>query len=40
MVTALVLGGNLGFNPLTDELTAPNGTKFKLKPPEGTIVGN
>ncbi|KAL5106747.1 Aconitate hydratase mitochondrial [Taenia crassiceps] len=38
IVTALVLGGNLGFNPLTDELTAPNGTKFKLKPPEGDTL--
>ncbi|CDI97785.1 aconitate hydratase mitochondrial [Echinococcus multilocularis] len=38
MVTALVLGGSLGFNPLTDELTAPNGTKFKLKPPEGDTL--
>ncbi|VDM30917.1 unnamed protein product [Hydatigera taeniaeformis] len=38
MVTALVLGGNLGFNPLTDELMAPNGEKFKLKPPEGDTL--
>ena len=38
MVVALVLGGNLGFNPLTDELTAPNGSKFKLKPPKGDTL--
>ena len=30
---ALALGGRLSFNPLVDELTAGDGTKFKLKPP-------
>ena len=30
---ALALGGRLSFNPLVDELTAGDGTKFKLNPP-------
>ena len=34
LVIALSLGGSLSFNPLSDELTASDGTKFKLKPPE------
>lgn len=34
MVIALALGGNLSFNPLEDELTAADGTKFKLQPPK------
>ncbi|VDO08607.1 unnamed protein product [Rodentolepis nana] len=38
MVVAMVLGGSLGFNPLTDELTASDGSKFKLKPPEGDTL--
>lgn len=33
LVIALALGGRLSFNPLTDELTAMDGTKFKLAPP-------
>jgi aconitate hydratase len=33
-VIALSLGGSLSFNPLHDELTAKDGTKFKLQPPE------
>ncbi len=33
LVIALALGGRLSFNPLTDELTAMDGTKFKLVPP-------
>ena len=33
MIIALALGGNLSFNPLTDYLTASDGTKFKLEPP-------
>lgn len=33
VVMALGVAGRLDFNPLTDELTAPNGTKFKLQPP-------
>jgi aconitate hydratase len=34
LVIALALGGRLSFNPLIDELTANDGTKFKLKPPK------
>jgi len=34
LIIALSLGGSLSFNPLTDELTAKDGTKFKLAPPE------
>jgi len=34
MIIALALGGRLSFNPLTDELTASDGTKFKLEPPK------
>ena len=33
MIIALSLGGKLSFNPLEDELTAADGTKFKLEPP-------
>ena len=33
LVIALSLGGRLSFNPLIDELTANDGTKFKLIPP-------
>ena len=35
IVTALSLAGTLSFNPLTDSLTAPDGTKVKLQPPSG-----
>ncbi|CAF2454542.1 unnamed protein product [Rotaria sp. Silwood2] len=35
IVTAMVLSGDLRFNPLTDYLTAADGSKFKLKPPSG-----
>ncbi|XP_018495378.1 probable aconitate hydratase, mitochondrial [Galendromus occidentalis] len=35
LVTALAIAGRLDFNPLQDELTAADGTKFKLQPPEG-----
>jgi len=34
VIIALALGGRLSFNPLTDELTAIDGTKFKLDPPK------
>ena len=34
MIIALSLGGTLSFNPLKDELTAADGTKFKLEPPK------
>ena len=33
LVTALGLAGRIDFNPLTDELTAKDGTKFKLEAP-------
>ncbi|HVX02571.1 MAG TPA: aconitate hydratase, partial [Nitrososphaera sp.] len=33
LVIALALGGRLSFNPMTDELTAQDGKKFKLHPP-------
>jgi aconitate hydratase len=35
MVTALAIAGRLDFNPLTDELTAADGSKFKLEGPNG-----
>ncbi len=34
MIIALALGGKLSFNPLKDELTAADGTKFRLDPPK------
>jgi len=34
IVTALALAGTLEFNPLTDTLTAPDGRKVRLTPPE------
>ncbi len=34
MIIALALGGRLSFNPLTDDLTAADGSKFKLDPPK------
>ena len=34
MIIALALGGRLTFNPLKDDLTAADGTKFKLEPPK------
>jgi aconitate hydratase len=34
MVTALALAGTLEFNPLTDTLTAPDGSQVRLTPPE------
>lgn len=38
MVTALAIAGDLRFNPLTDELTAADGSKFKLQPPTGDTL--
>ena len=35
IVTALSIAGRLDFNPLRDELTAKDGTKFKLDAPSG-----
>ena len=34
MIIALSLGGRLSFNPMVDELTAADGSKFKLEPPK------
>lgn len=34
LVMALGIAGRLDFNPMVDELTAPNGKKFKLQPPK------
>ena len=33
IVTALAIGGRLSFNPLTDALTAADGSEFRLQPP-------
>ncbi|KAJ1943649.1 aconitate hydratase, partial [Linderina macrospora] len=35
MVLSAALSGRLSFNPLTDSLTAADGSKFKLEPPAG-----
>ncbi len=35
LTMAFSLAGDLRFNPLTDELTAANGEKFRLQPPTG-----
>lgn len=35
IVTALAIAGTLKFDPETDYLTAANGEKFKLEPPNG-----
>lgn len=34
IVTALALGGRLSFDPTADHLTAADGTKFRLEPPQ------
>jgi aconitate hydratase len=34
IATAMALAGRLSFNPLTDSLTASDGTAFRLRPPE------
>ena len=34
MIIALALAGRLSFNPMKDELTAADGSKFKLDPPK------
>ena len=34
LVTAMALSGRLSFNPLKETLTAPDGKKIKLNPPE------
>ncbi|CAD5224911.1 unnamed protein product [Bursaphelenchus okinawaensis] len=38
LVTALVLAGRLDFDPRNDELTASDGSKFKLNPPSGDCL--
>ncbi|OSS46410.1 hypothetical protein B5807_08459 [Epicoccum nigrum] len=35
LVVAMTIAGTLSFNPLVDELTAADGSKFKLKEPTG-----
>ncbi|CAD6185650.1 unnamed protein product [Caenorhabditis auriculariae] len=35
VVTAMAITGRLDFNPLTDEISASDGSKFKLKAPTG-----
>ena len=35
LVTALMLAGDLGFNPVTDTLTTESGEEIKLDPPQG-----
>ncbi|CCD63454.1 putative aconitate hydratase, mitochondrial [Caenorhabditis elegans] len=35
ITTAMAISGRLDFNPLTDELTAADGSKFKLQAPTG-----
>lgn len=37
-VVALALAGRLDFNPITDTLTAPDGTEIKLDPPIGEVL--
>ena len=34
IVTALAIGGRLSFNPITDTLTAADGSEFRLDPPK------
>ena len=34
LIVALALGGRLSFNPMKDEIDAPDGKRFKLHPPE------
>ncbi|KAG4086811.1 aconitate hydratase [Neocallimastix lanati (nom. inval.)] len=38
IVTAMVFGGSLKFNPMKDEITKPDGTKFKFQPPCGDAL--
>lgn len=35
IVTAMAFAGRIDFNPMTDTLTAPDGTPFKFQPPQG-----
>ncbi|VDK84069.1 unnamed protein product, partial [Cylicostephanus goldi] len=38
ITVAMALAGTLDFDPRKDELTAPDGSKFKLKPPSGVAL--
>lgn len=38
LVTAMAIAGDLRFNPLTDELTAADGSKFKFSAPSGDTL--
>lgn len=38
LVTAMILSGDLRFNPLTDSLTAADGSQFKLEAPSGDYL--
>ena len=38
IVTAMVLGGSLDFNPLTDTINTADGKKLKLQPPSGDAL--
>jgi len=38
IVTAMVFGGSLKFNPMKDEITKPDGSKFKFQPPSGDAL--
>lgn len=38
IVTAMVFGGSLKFNPMKDEIVKPDGTKFKFQPPSGDAL--
>lgn len=35
MVTAMIFGGSLSFNPLTDSIKGPDGKEFKFQAPKG-----
>lgn len=38
LVTAMILSGDLRFNPVTDSLTAADGSQFKLEAPSGDYL--
>lgn len=38
IVTAMVFGGSLKFNPMKDEIVKPDGSKFKFQPPSGDAL--
>lgn len=35
IVTAMAFAGRIDFNPMTDSLTAPDGSEFRFEPPKG-----